>query len=71
MNHRGDEVCVVPYNVPDDPEAIQEALRTGNFVRARVHGLRPKFPSLGMRITVSEDGDMSWEDWDGQEKEAG
>ena len=57
------EVCVIPYSVPDNAEAHQEAMRTGNFIRAHFHGSRlPPYHPLGMQLLFSENGDVSWID---------
>ena len=66
----GDIVYVIPYGVSDTPEAKEEAMRTGNCIRTCVHGSRlPPYHPLGMRIHFAENGDVTWEHWDGKEKE--
>ena len=66
----GDIVYVIPYGVPDNPEAKEEAIRTDNCVRTRIHGSRlPPFHPSGMRIHFFENGDVIWEDWDGRDEE--
>ena len=68
--HRSrDKVVVIPYNVPDNLEAREEAIRTGNCIQTQFHGscLPPYFPS-GMRIHFHDNDDVTWEHWDGGEK---
>lgn len=63
------KIVVIPYGVPDTPEAKVEAVRTGNCIHTRIHGRRPDpFLPLGMQIHFHENGDVSWRHWDGKEE---
>ena len=63
-------IYVIPYSVPDNPEAKAEAIRTGNCIRTQVHGSRlPPYQPLGMRIQFSENDDTTWEHWVGSTME--
>ena len=70
MSRAGEVVYVIPYSVADTPEARQEAIRTGNCIRTRIHGSRlPPYRPSGMRIHFHENGEVTWEPWDGTKQE--
>jgi len=64
------KIYVIPYSVPDTPEARQEGVRTGNCIITHAHGSGlPLYRPLGMRMYTDEKGNWVWEDWDGRADE--
>lgn len=69
MNRCGDVIYVIPYGVPDNPEAKAEAIRTGNCIRTRIHGMRSDpFLPLGIKMEFHKNGTVTWEHWDGRQE---